>query len=594
MRRRLRVLRAVLAAGVLLLAGRLSAEETLTGKDRVAVKALPGVAEPAWSVADYAPAAAAARQSLLQDTYTVIVDNENAGYYIESGTWELDRDKPAWQNYIYSIAGPGDGSARATWIADSLPPGTYDLDFFVRNGDYASDAHYEVEHATGVALVVASQYYVGDGWHPLGRFTFDGPARVTLTDYWTSGGGRVVTDAIRFTSLGAVSPPTINAVTPHISICIDDAGGSNPATVGSTIYRFLHLPCPITIAVFPHSAYTTQTIAQGLALGKEMILHQPMQYVDGSSSGDPDRLYEWMSDAQVLEVIRNNLDDCPGVVGMNNHQGSLITQNRRIMDVVCAELKARGLFFFDSRTISASVAFDSAKDAGLLAGERDEFIDSTVQGTKDLILQLAREALYAPNVPHLAIGHVRTDTIQGIEEVLPELEAMGVEVWPISRSLAHVVAADSVYPGASVTPSGDWSSTDDELLSKVLPRDYALVIDNPPTSPGNACTFTPHLQWEGWYRVYAGFAGDSSNSAEVEVWIDHWAGRTSLTLDQSSRPKAWHYLGRYPFQAGASGSVTLRDHLCTEPDRRVLADSFRFVLDASASLSHDVPAWRLY
>ena len=253
----------------LLAAGLLSAEPSAGGESNSG-PALEGVAEPGWSISDYQPAAAAARQARLQGVYSVIVDNENPGYFIESGAWELDRDKPAWQNYIYSVAGPGDGSGRATWIADSLPPGTYDLDFYVRSGDYASDAHYEVEHATGVVAVVASQYYVGDGWHPLGRFTFDGPARVTLTDYWTGGGGRVVTDAIRFTSVGMVSPPTVNAVTPHISICIDDAGGSNPATVGGTIYRFLHLPCPITIAVFPHSTYSTQTIAEGLALGKEM------------------------------------------------------------------------------------------------------------------------------------------------------------------------------------------------------------------------------------------------------------------------------------------------------------------------------------
>ena len=101
----------------------------------------------------------------------------------------------------------------------------------------------------------------------------------------------------------------------------------------------------------------------------------------------------------------------------------------------------------------------------------------------------------------MAIGHVRSNTLLGIQQALPELEALGVEVWPISRSLAHVVAVDEQYPGATVSGSGDWVPTDEELLSKQLPHDQARVISDPTAGPAATYEFKPDLQWAGWYRV---------------------------------------------------------------------------------------------
>ena len=54
---------------------------------------------------------------------------------------------------------------------------------------------------------MASQNWVGDGWHMLGQFPFTGSqAEIKLTNYWTADGIYVVADALRMTWIGSADP----------------------------------------------------------------------------------------------------------------------------------------------------------------------------------------------------------------------------------------------------------------------------------------------------------------------------------------------------------------------------------------------------
>lgn len=66
-------------------------------------------------------------------------------------------------------------------------------------------------------------------------------------------------------------------------------------------------------------------------------------------------------DEQTLAVtLRRALQSIPYVSGVNNHMGSLLTQQLTAMDWVMKELYKYPVFFVDSRTIASSVAADVA------------------------------------------------------------------------------------------------------------------------------------------------------------------------------------------------------------------------------------------
>ena len=88
----------------------------------------------------------------------------------------------------------------------------------------------------------------------------------------------------------------------------------------------------------------------------------------------------------------------------------------------------RRLYFIDSRTTAATVAYDAARRAGVPAASRKVFLDDTP--SKEAILaqlQLAaRDA--SRDGSAIAIGHPRPATIAALAQGAPELEARGIHL----------------------------------------------------------------------------------------------------------------------------------------------------------------------
>jgi hypothetical protein len=242
------------------------------------------------------------------------------------------------------------------------------------------------------------------------------------------------------------------------------------------------------------------------------------------------------------------------------------------------ELKSRGLFFYDSRTITTSIAYDKAKENGLLTGERDLFIDGNNKDeAKSLIRSLALRALHAPNVPILAIGHVRTDTADALTEMVSELQAMGVEVWTISKCIAQVVEIDYLPSGSSFTTTGSWTNDSYDCYSKQLYDDHSVIVTDPASTQNDTAIFTPSLPYAGEYDIYAIWKADALNASQIKGVITHKNGVTQIDIEQSQPIKDWFYLGRYPCNAGLSSNVTLNDYSCTIPGKIFRADAVKYV-----------------
>ena len=142
-----------------------------------------------------------------------------------------------------------------------------------------------------------------------------------------------------------------------------------------------------------------------VALGHDLIVHQPMEALGGSNPG-PGAVYTAFEEHQIRRVVRGNLRDFPDAIGVNNHMGSKATSDERVMSAVVDVVANRSLFFLDSRTTHTSVAAAIAGNAGLPPLQRDVFLDNVrteaaISDQLDVALEIADAKGYA-----VMIGHV--------------------------------------------------------------------------------------------------------------------------------------------------------------------------------------------
>jgi hypothetical protein len=219
---------------------------------------------------------------------------------------------------------------------------------------------------------------------------------------------------------------------PKIAVVVDDLGATHPHTE-----RAVALPAPLTLSWFPFAANLPEQIAAGTARGHEATLHMPMQSSSNSiAQTGPDPLRIDLPPAVNLARLRTALDAVPDTVGLNNHMGTVATRDAALMDLVAAEVRARGMLFLDSVTIPHSVALARAEIAGVPAAARDVFIDHAtspeqIRGQLLDIETTARRLGYA-----IAIGHPHPHTLDALEAWLPTLAAKGFVLWPISAAVA--------------------------------------------------------------------------------------------------------------------------------------------------------------
>jgi len=236
------------------------------------------------------------------------------------------------------------------------------------------------------------------------------------------------------------------------------------------------------------------------------------------------------------------------------------------------------MFWFDSLTINSSIACEIARKNAVFTGQRDMFIDARGGGgTDDLVRNLALRALYAPHIPHLAIGHVRPSTADGLKRVVAELKKMDVEVTPISRCLSQVIEADFQPKGTSVTRSGNWSVSSSNRLSKELHDGYSMhAVVSGATKP-NTITFTPSIPKEALYDIYTTWIVDQNNASGIIASVSHEKGMTHIGIDQAKYMYDWVYLGRFTLPEGSASSVTFSDSKSQEIGKAFRADAVKFV-----------------
>jgi polysaccharide deacetylase 2 family uncharacterized protein YibQ len=222
--------------------------------------------------------------------------------------------------------------------------------------------------------------------------------------------------------------PEPTAPRPRLALVIDDFGYSR----NETIEHFLALDIPLTISVIPALPQTGYILKRAQRLGKETILHVPMEG-EAEEAGSA-AIMTAMGDERIREVLDGFLRKYTGIVGVNNHQGSVATRDRRVMLTVVGVVKKHGIFFLDSLTASESIAYNTAKSLEVPTAKNDVFLDA---GTEDAdvvegrLLKLAE--LSRARGSAIGIGHPKPWTYEAIARSAKALGESGIEFVFVSR-----------------------------------------------------------------------------------------------------------------------------------------------------------------
>ena len=274
-------------------------------------------------------------------------------------------------------------------------------------------AQASVSHADGVAHVSLPQGFAESRFAPQVLY----PVTAAPRPPW-------LTEAVRENSPLA---PNTQAQSPVIAIVIDDLGEDLTRTG-----RAMALPKAVALSFLPY-AESTPLLAQAAARRGHLVLaHVPMQALSGKDPG-PMGLKPDMTPEEITQRMGWNLARVPGLVGINNHEGSRFTADAIALAPVMASLKARHLFFFDSRTGPLSAVRPVARAAGVMTAGRDVFLDDdqSEAAVSAELENLVREA--KRNGVAIAIGHPHDVTLTLLAKWLAEDH--GVTLVPLDEAM---------------------------------------------------------------------------------------------------------------------------------------------------------------
>jgi polysaccharide deacetylase 2 family uncharacterized protein YibQ len=231
--------------------------------------------------------------------------------------------------------------------------------------------------------------------------------------------------AVSIVPVTSTQRPTQNTGT--IVFVIDDAGNNL-----HELDPFLRIPGPLTIAVLPGLPYSAEAARRIRAAGKEVILHQPMEAIGAQNPG-PGAIYSGMGEEEIRSILTRNIAEIGPVAGINNHQGSKISMDREIVEIILTFCSERGLFFLDSRTTAETVIPSLARRLGMKIAERDVFLDN--EQDRDSMLRYISSGLTRAqrNGSAVMIGHVWSPALAPLlAEQYPVLTIQGYTLKTVS------------------------------------------------------------------------------------------------------------------------------------------------------------------
>lgn len=216
----------------------------------------------------------------------------------------------------------------------------------------------------------------------------------------------------------------------RIAIVIDDLGMNIKQS-----QRAIDFDAPLTLAFLPYAKRSREFMNEAALKSHDIIIHMPMEPMSETVNAGENVLRSNMSAEEIKATLDESLAGLPHFDGLNNHMGSKFTQDREALSTVMTYLKARNVYFLDSRTIGNSQGQVVAQEVGVPTLSRDVFLDHEessdfVKRALSKLEKIANEKGQA-----IAIGHPKEVTLDVLEKWIPDAKSRGFEIVTVSDLL---------------------------------------------------------------------------------------------------------------------------------------------------------------
>jgi polysaccharide deacetylase 2 family uncharacterized protein YibQ len=210
---------------------------------------------------------------------------------------------------------------------------------------------------------------------------------------------------------------------PKLVIIIDDVSNAKQ------LQRIRALKIPVTPSIFPPSKLSMKSheLANGL---KHYMIHLPMESGSQKFNSQYKTLKTSFTKAQMEARMKEIRILFPAARYINNHTGSVFTNDYKAMHTLYGIMKKKGFIFIDSRTIGSTKVRDIAHEYGDAYVARDIFIDnrhsiSYIHQQLKKAVKIAKRKGYA-----IAIGHPHKVTMQALAssgDILKDVELVYID-----------------------------------------------------------------------------------------------------------------------------------------------------------------------
>jgi polysaccharide deacetylase 2 family uncharacterized protein YibQ len=217
-----------------------------------------------------------------------------------------------------------------------------------------------------------------------------------------------------------------------LAIIVDDFGNNG----GNLLNGFLRTDPAVCFAIMPDTPYAQQTMNAAQAMGRECIIHVPMEPLNYPRENPGDKaIFIQQSASEITKRMERFIKDLPYCRGINNHMGSLATSDETTMKTVMQTLRKHKMYFVDSRTNSSSIAYKTAQKNLVTAYKRDIFLDEPDLSEANLNKRISDCLALSATKPYIvAIMHCHTQNhLNYLNRFIAKAKANGFTIVPVSK-----------------------------------------------------------------------------------------------------------------------------------------------------------------